>query len=1220
MNSANSNPTKLNDLKIVHINLAARPLAANQLVNYLNTHNNYLVSINEPPVNRFGVHSLNNFEKLIYSKESLDNCRACVVAGGPDLQICRITQFTNEFCVTCQTSFNDFKFIFVSIYMHPTTDIEIALNYLSEIILEFNDQPIIIQSDTNSRHSVWDRDDSNPRGEPLLDFIMENSLIITNDDLTPTFHTVREKIVYKSAIDLCICNQRAYRLLHSTVVDLDTPSLSDHRYLITKLNKCSAKRRITKTTRRFSTRDADWQAFQNSFRQRIADHHKIFDNNKSRNTIDQAVDRLQSAIERTCRLNLAKHTKKSIRRVAWLDEEIQLARTKLSTLFRKYRNSPNDMIKDYNYECYRQSKAELKKLINRKKLQSWKTFCEQATSGNMYQVFSSTKRNSNQEAISTIQMDNGEYTTCLNDTAQHLLDIHFPDRNHPSIDQPDSPLTSLQLDEIERVTACEITKALEDFSPTKSPGVDGISSDILLNCARACPWLFENLFNDLIEVGYFPKRWKFGVVCMLPKTSKILNAKSYRPITLLVIIGKCLERIINNRLIRFLHQNHLLNKNQFGFTKQKSVEDALENLITKLDQIGERRKAALVVSFDIAGAFDNVPWYRIIDALEEKNCPVYLLNIIKSYLSQRRVELLGVTGKIKTLTQGSPQGSVLGPTLFNLAIDSLLDLKTLRGTFKQAFADDFLMVIETDLPGELDEDAKHEIESKISKVLDWGTDNHLEFNSKKTQAMFISKRTACPKIELMVGQHIIRTSNQLKYLGVILDEKLNFAAHIADRISKARQTLFALRRICSKTWGINPILANHLYGAVVQPKVAFASEIWAHRCNLQTVIKSLRRFQRQCAIVACKAYCTVRTETVLMMQHRLPLDRFVIYKFMSRMVKKFKNLNDIPVETPVDWLNTTPPWRWFDLEHTEYSDRVDLDFDRLIYVDGTEKENRVGGSYLICTTRTTNTEEQDFRLPYWCSVFQAKVHAINLALDKLIEREVRDEAILIICNDKNVLLSINNSHNDLPESVRVRNSIHRLYELKNEIKVCYFEAGHQEDPLFRATDRLAKEGSCLGQITFELEMRLGKAKRMIRDELFNCWRSELPALVSKWSANFAGVEGLTHVVDFYTSQFITAHGCFGEYKSKFKLSSDPNCIACGSQTDNPKHVLFDCEFYREQRTELLHSNGISAPKDLIKLRPCNPNAIKQFRQFCKFVVLHRQRTPSDQTHDEHTSR
>ena len=574
---------------------------------------------------------------------------------------------------------------------------------------------------------------------------------------------------------------------------------------------------------------------------------------------------------------------------------------------------------------------------------------------------------------------------------------------------------------------------------------------------------------------------------MLPKTSKILNAKSYRPITLLVTIGKCLESIINNRLIRFLHQNHLLNKNQFGFTKQKSVEDALENLIKKLDQISERKKAALVVSFDIAGAFDNVPWYRIIDALEERNCPVYLINMIRSYLSQRRVELLGVTGKAKNLTQGSPQGSVLGPTLFNLVIDSLLGLDTLRDTFKQAFADDFLMVIETDQSKNFGDQTKHEIESTIAKVLKWGADNHLEFNSKKTQAMFISKRTVSPEVELAVGQHIITTSNQLKYLGVILDEKLNFTAHIADRISKARQTLFALRRICSKTWGMSPILANHLYGAVIQPKVAFASEVWAHRCNLQTVNKILRRFQRQCSIVACKTYCTVRTETMLMMQHRLPLDRFVFYKFMSRMVKKFKNLNDIPIETPVDWLNTAPPWKWFDLEYTEYSDHVELDFDRLIYVDGTEKENRVGGSYLICTTRTTDTEEQDFRLPDWCSVFQAKVYSINLALGRLAERKIRDEAIVILCNDKNVLLSINNSHNDLLESVQVRNLIHQLYELKNDIKVCYLQTEHQqEDPLLRAADRLAKEGSCLEQITFELGIRLRKAKRMIRDELFDC--------------------------------------------------------------------------------------------------------------------------------------
>ena len=119
-----------------------------------------------------------------------------------------------------------------------------------------------------------------------------------------------------------------------------------------------------------------------------------------------------------------------------------------------------------------------------------------------------------------------------------------------------------------------------------------------------------------------------------------------------------------------------------------------------------------------------------------------------------------------------------------------------------------------------------------------------------------------------------------------------------------------------------------------------------------------------------------------------------------------------------------------------------------------------------------------------------------MPLDRLIEKEVQSEAIVVLCNNKNVLLSINNSNNDLPESVRMRNSIHRPYELSNEIKVCYLEVEHQqEDPLFRAADRLAKEGSCLEQIAFELEMGLRREKRMIRDELFDCWRSELPAQV-----------------------------------------------------------------------------------------------------------------------------
>ena len=907
-NTVNSH-SDLVDLKIVHINLAGRPSAAINLIPYLDQQDNYLISINEPPVNQFGVHSLNRFEKLIHSPDRENDTRCCVAAGGSLLQVCQLTQFINHYCVTCEVTFNELKFILISVYMPPSDDIETALSFLSEILLEFNDHPIIILSDTNARHKAWHQGDTNSRGDVLFDFILEHNLIVSNEDTTPTFYTIRDSVLFKSAIDLCICNQRAYRFVDKTFVDLDNPSLSDHRYLITHLNKTHTKRTITKTTRKFTTKDTDWLDFQKFFSQKASESLHLFDNCDSRSKINRAVDCLQNLVEQTCREKHRRYTKKSVRRVAWLDDEIQLARTKLCTLFKNYRGSSNDLIRAYNYECYLQARRDYKKLVASKKRQSWKAFCDQATSSNLYQVFSSTKTNSTLNAISTIEMQNGEFTTGLDDTARHLLNVHFPNKQHPPIHQPDRPLTRPELEEIERVTAEEIIKVLEDFNPNKSPGKDGVASDSLLNCVRACPRLFEGLFNDMLQVGYFPKHWKLGVVCMIPKTSSIVNAKSYRPITLLAIIGKCLERIINNRLIRYLHLNHLLDENQFGFTRQKSVEDALENLIDRVNEIIDRNKVALVVSFDIAGAFDNAPWYRIIDSLGEKHCPAYLINILRSYLSQRKVELIGTVGQTKELTQGCPQGSVLGPTLWNLLIDALLKLAAMSGVFRQAFADDFVIVIELDKFENLDDEVRSRVESLIKVVYDWGAENHLEFNAKKTQAMFVCRRTEIPTVKFEVNQQEIETSNQLRYLGVLLDSKLNFTAHITDRISRARQTLFMLRRICSKTWGLSPTLANHLYGSVIQTKVAFASEIWAHRCSLISVTKSLRRFQRQCAIVACKAYRTVRTETALMMQQLLPIDRFVLYKYMCRAVKRYKNLNDTPVETPVHWLSTIPPWR-----------------------------------------------------------------------------------------------------------------------------------------------------------------------------------------------------------------------------------------------------------------------------------------------------------------------
>ena len=109
------------------------------------------------------------------------------------------------------------------------------------------------------------------------------------------------------------------------------------------------------------------------------------------------------------------------------------------------------------------------------------------------------------------------------------------------------------------------------------------------------------------------------------------------------------------------------------------------------------------------------------------------------------------------------------------------------------------------------------------------------------------------------------------------------------------------------------------------------------------------------------------------------------------------------------------------------------------------------------------------------------------------------------------------------------------------------------------------------------------------------------------------VDELAGLIDFYTSQFITAHGSFGDYKESFKLSLNRGCPACGSEIDNPENVLFSCQYYNDQRKKLLHAHKIARREDLVKLMPNHPEAIRDFKRFCKFAIHHKPKIPDDQS-------
>jgi ribonuclease HI len=339
-----------------------------------------------------------------------------------------------------------------------------------------------------------------------------------------------------------------------------------------------------------------------------------------------------------------------------------------------------------------------------------------------------------------------------------------------------------------------------------------------------------------------------------------------------------------------------------------------------------------------------------------------------------------------------------------------------------------------------------------------------------------------------------------------------------------------------------------------------------------------------------------------MIQGLLPLDGLIIFKHFSRMIKMNGNLNDMPVETPVCWLDKISPWSWSNLKIVDYDeDKFEDDYDILVYVDGS-KNTKVGGAYII--QYDNEILSCNFRLSDWSSVFQAEMYSIYKSLGKLVDLKVNKKLILVICDNKGVLQAINNYFNQQPIILQLRKEIEKLSKLNNVLTLCHVK-GHNGIKLNEAADGLAKEATKFIQVDFDLDMPYYSAKKKLKSDLLNSWKNEVKNLVSDWSSNFCNLD-LVNIINYSTVQFISGHGLFNQYKYRFKLDDQlesPNCELC-EVVDDPEHVLFNCRKYSDLRHNYLYSSGLRSKSDLIKLN--DKEVASDFKKFCDSVMRLRQ--------------
>ena len=290
------------------------------------------------------------------------------------------------------------------------------------------------------------------------------------------------------------------------------------------------------------------------------------------------------------------------------------------------------------------------------------------------------------------------------------------------------------------------------------------------------------MLNLSIKTSIFPTAWKQALVIPIPKSGNLTHVQNYRPISLLPLPGKILEKVIHKQLEKYVETNSLLAESQHGFRKQHSTIHSVEQLTNYIEKKMNLGLSTLATFVDFRKAFDCVQHPVLLDKLSSLGITNSTIEWFKSYLTHRRQRVLAnnVYSSYQTVTQGVPQGSVLGPLFYILYANDISEI--IKNCNVAMYADDtVLYTADTNY-----EDSMRKMRADVQALSSWCEVNGIRMNTDKTKTMSfgsINRLKKLPPVKIDVDGNLLQSVSSYKYLGVTLDSQLNFAKHAGRTIS-----------------------------------------------------------------------------------------------------------------------------------------------------------------------------------------------------------------------------------------------------------------------------------------------------------------------------------------------------------------------------------------------------------------------------------------------------
>ena len=823
-------------------------------------------------------------------------------------------------------------------------------------------------------------------------------------------------------------------------------------------------------------------------------------------------------------------------------------------------------------------------------------------------VRSSTKRASSMEDVDRMNktarlcyLQHGDRQLRGAEAAEVILNKCYPDVRKENL-SIEAVLRVLGADD-PPITRCEIETALASFAAGKAPGKSGVNFDLLRQWYAKDSDFFFKLFTDWWEKRIFPPELKESVLVMLLKDkNKASSLDNVRPISLMECIGRWYEKIIDMRLMYHVEQRGLLSDFQYGYRVGRSAVDATYQVHKERQENAHLKE--VVVQTDVRAAFDLLKHSAIVKTLVAMRLPANLVQVIVSYLTDRRVTTtLNDEEVAKDMVRGAPQGSSLGPHLYILSTSRMLDvvkakMQEMADTKASviSYADDVILTLASGTHEEALRRA-NELVTVIDQQLDLVG---LSLAKQKTKVMITAPLEDKREVEV-AGEKVVATPT-IKVLGVKFSHDRSYASHMNEMVEKCSSWLTANYKLLGYKSPLSFEQRKELVQTVLVPKLTWGAEVWNDKRSANKTY--LKRVARMIARQVTSSPFTAGYTAVTTLSQMLPFDH--LCKQIAGCAKVYRRgkIGRSEIDKLIEQHELGHPATW---ERMQFGGTLttNAQIDAVVadikfFTDGSQSEHNgatVTGAAYVAFQEGEEPLIYMVKLDGRNSVYQAEAQAIRAALEEIDERPNNTRAA-IFSDSLSALRAITGITSRSKIVNDCRRWIKHLAAGGGTIELYHCKA-HVGITGNELADAYAKQASISGE-----RLVLPVPKSAVKNEQkAAAWADYEKAFhTDKYGRTiksfFAGPTDQRlkqATVEGWTSLIYTGHGSNRE-SMKFGFRGSGQSCPCGAD-QTMEHVIHTCPLFMTENLRYAREAGISGDEYLVPWNQLVTN--KKFHHFIR---------------------